>query len=328
MKFGCSLEMINMRTSGPNFIIKQSKGYWVEMFKLVAAAGFAGIELPYNPYNSDPIAFEVGRCGMPISRFAVNAKYGSPKEFMQLLNSVGIEQVVSVHINANDVMLELVATDGDMKNYFKMFEEMAEEAIGFIKELGGEAVVVSPTPEIGYLYEYIGGGKDGWQPDFVEQSIATLNRIGELAAKQGIKIAVKNEYWTLAHGEHLADFMNGLDKDILYSPDLAHIAIGRQDPVETVSKYIDRVGYVRYSDTKFEDNYDNFKKQDPDVPVQGPQKVFADLGEGHVDLPGVTDVLKQSNYSGWVICESKKTLNVYRALLKLRWVVDHALDKQ
>lgn len=55
MKFGCSLEMINMRTSRPNFIIKQSKFYWVEMFKLVAAAGFKGIELPYNPYNSDPI---------------------------------------------------------------------------------------------------------------------------------------------------------------------------------------------------------------------------------------------------------------------------------
>lgn len=327
MKFGCSLEMINMRTSGPNFIIKQSKFYWMEMFKLVAAAGFKGIELPYNPYNSDPIAFEVGRCGMPISTFAVNAKFGSIKQFLEMLNSIGIEKVTSVHINANDIMLELAARDGDMGEYFGMFENMAEEAISFISELGGEGLVISPTPEIGMLYEYVGNGKDGWQPGFIEKTVKVLNKIGKMAEKKGIKAAVKNEFWGLAHGSHLEEFFADIDKKILFSPDLAHIAIGKRDPVEVVKKFAGRIGFVRFSDTSFEDKEDNFKRQSPETPVNGSQRVFSDLGEGNVDIVGVYKELKESGYDGWVICESKMTLNVYRALLKMRWYIDNVIQK-
>lgn len=327
MKFGCSLEMINMRTSGPNFIIKQSKSYWVEMFKLVAAAGFKGIELPYNPYNSDPIAFEVGRCGMPISTFAVNAKFGSIKLFLELLNSVSIEEVTSVHINANDIMLELIARDEGFDEYFKMFEEMANEAIAFIAELGGKGLVISPTPEIGLLIENIGKGKDGWQPGFISKTIEVLNKIGEMAEKSGIKAAVKNEFWGLAHGSRLEEFFTGIDEKILYSPDLAHIAIGKADPVETVKKFKDRIGFVRFSDTAFEDKVENFTRPNPEIPVDGSQRVYSDLGEGKVDITGAYKVLEESGYDGWVICESKMTLNVYRGLLKMRWYVDNVIKK-
>lgn len=327
MKFGCSLEMINMRTSGPNFIIKQSKFYWVEMFKLVAAAGFTGIELPYNPYTSDPIAFEVGRCGMPISQFAVNAKFTSPKAFMELLNSVGIEEVTGVHINPNDIMLELIARDGDIQEYFPMLQALADEAMAFLQALGAKHLILTPTAEIGLLAELIGKGQDGWQPAFVEKTIAAINAIAKRAAQNGLTISVKNEYWSMAHGTHLHEIFAGLDKSVLYSPDLAHIVIGGQDPLETVQKFRGRLGNIRFSDTAFTDTEGNFKRVNPEIPVSGMQHIFADLGEGTVDLAGVYNELKQSEYEGWVICESKMTLNVYRALLKMRWFIDHKLVK-
>jgi sugar phosphate isomerase/epimerase len=328
VKFGCSLEMINMRTSGPNFIIKLSKPYWVEMFKLMAAAGFKGIELPYNPYSSDPIAFEIGRCGMPISAFAVNAKYGSVKSFLDLLKSVGIEEVTSVHINANDVMLELLATDDDFSKFFEMLESLAEEAIEFLGEIGGKGLVISPTPEIGVLTEYVGKGTDGWQPGFVSKTVAVLNRIGELATEGGVKAVMKNEFWGLARGAGLDDFMKEVDaKNVSYSPDLAHLAIAGSNPIQTVRKYGDRLSFVRFSDTDFEDIQSNFKKPGAETPVNGSQRVFCDLGEGAVDLPGVYRAMRESGYDGWVICESKMTLNVYRALLKMRWYLDNVILK-
>lgn len=326
MKFGCSLEMVHMRTSGPNFIIRQSKGYWLEMFKLVAAAGFRGIELPYNPYTSDPIAFEVGRCGMPISRFAVDAKFGSPKAFMEMLNSVGIDEVTGVHINPNDILLELIAKDASFDAYFPMLHEMADDAMAFLQALGSKCLVMSPTPEIGLLAEGFGGGKDGWQQGFVDKTIEAINAIAVRAKANGLTLAVKNEFWSMGHGPHLQELFAGLDASVCYSPDAAHLAIGGANPVETVRAFAGRMAAVRFNDTAFVDVENNFRRINPEIPVTGAQRVFADLGEGTVDLKGMHAALDETGYDGWVICESRNTLNVHRALLKMRWFVDHELN--
>ncbi|RCX16039.1 inosose dehydratase [Anaerobacterium chartisolvens] len=321
MKFGCSLELINMRTSGPNFIIKQSKLYWVEMFKLVAAAGFKGIELPYNPFSSDPMAFEIGRCGVPISAFAVNAKYGSPKEFMAFLNEVGIEEVTGVHINANDVMLEIIASGQDMSVYFNLFEKMGMEAIDFLCSLGSKVLVVSPTPEIGWLERMVNGDLNG---EFAAKTTELLKKLVAAAKEKGISTAIKNEYWSLMRGKAAADLLNQVE-GALFSPDLAHIQITGDDPVMVINAHKHQLANVRFSDTDFTDEVGNYKKINAEIPVQGNQKVFSDLGEGSVDLLGVAKVLKDNGYDGWIICESKKTLNIHRALLKMRWFIDHEI---
>jgi len=327
MKFGCSLEMINMRTSGPNFIIRQSKGYWMEMFKLVAAAGFKGIELPYNPYSSDPIAFEVGRCGMPISRAAVHAKYESPQAFMAMLRDFGIEEVTGVHVNPNDILLELLARDGQMSEYFPMLQALADEALDFLSALGAKTLVLSISPEIGLLAENFGGGKDGWQPDFVARTIEAVNQIAARAETKGLSLALKNEFWGMGHGEHLQEIFAGLVPQVLYSPDVAHLSIGGQDPVKTVEIFASRLAQVRLNDTSFADTEQNFRKINAEIPVTGSQRVFCDLGEGHVDAKGLCQSLQKAGYDGWIICESRNTLNVHRALLKLRWLIDHELTQ-
>lgn len=325
MKFGCSLELVNMRTSGPNFIIKQSKFYWIELFKMISAVGFKGIELPYNPYSSEPIFFEIGRCGMPISTFAVNSKYGSIRSFFELLNDIGIEEVTSVHISANEILQEILASDGNVGRFFSMYQSLADEAMEFLIEIGGEGLVITPTPEIGLLSRHMGRGGGEWQQDFMSRTVNALNTIAGVAAEKNIRVAVKNEYWGLTRGASLNEFMGRLDRRICYSPDLAHIVIAGADPVETITGYKERLGFVRFSDTTFEDVEDNFKKIDPETPVKGKQKVYCDLGEGAVDIPGVYGLMRQSAYDGWVICESKMTLNVPRALLKMRWYIDHVL---
>jgi len=326
VKFGCSLEMINLKTSGPNFIYKQSKGYWVNLFKFVAAAGFKGVELPYNPFSSDPMAFEIGRCGVPISKFAVDAKYGSAKEFVEFLNEVGIEEVTGVHINANDVMLEIIASGQDMSNYFTLFEKMGMEAIDFLVSLGSKGLIVSPTPEIGWLEKMVDGDLKG---EFTTKTIEVLKKFVSVGKEKGIKVAVKNEYWSLMRGKEIANLLKEVE-GALFSPDLAHLKITGDDPVILVNAHAsnNEIDYLRFSDTDFIDEVNNYKKINAEIPVEGRQKVFCDLGDGNVDLLNVAKALKDSNYNGWVICESKKTLDVYRALLKMRWFVDHEIVKK
>lgn len=327
MKFGCSLEMINMRVNGPNFDMMLSKSYWVEVLKLISAAGFRGIELPYNPYSSDGIAFNQGRCGMPVSKSAVVEKYGSVTSFLEFLNEIGIEEVPSVHISANDTMVELSTTGRGPEHLFDAFEKLIEESMGFLKEISGKGLVISPTPEIGLLAKFLGNEIEDWQSDVIGKLVDIINHAGIKAASMGLQISVKNEFWSLVRGNRIDEFLEKLDKEILYSPDLAHLAIAGADPVAILSKHHKRLSNVRFSDTDFEDKENNYKSINAELPITGSQLVFRDLGDGKVDIPACYQVLLNTKYDGWVFCESKKTFNVYRGLLKLRWYIDHVITK-
>lgn len=324
MNFGCSLETVNMLSSGPNFIYKQSKSFWTNYFKFIAAVGFKGVELPFNPFNSDPLAFEMGRCGIPLSAFAVKAKYGSPAEFLAFLRSVGIEQVTSVHMNANDVLLEILASERSMDDYFPLFEQAGLEAIDHLVSLEGKGLVISPSAELGWLEKTVGTDLDG---DFTDKTVEVLNKLIRAASLKGIQVAVKTEYWSLFRGPKMAGLLHRLPGAYL-CPDLAHLAIAG-DPVNIVlDAHKDQIAFMRLSDTDFTDNFANFRKINAELPVEGPQKVFCDLGDGNVDLLGACKILKDNSYIGWVICENKKTLDVYKGLLKLGWFTEFELARK
>ena len=147
MKYGISAETVSLMTSGPNFIIRQSKGFWTDFFKFIAAAGFRGVELPFNPFFSDPMAFETGRCGIPLSAEAIRAKYGSPEEFLDFLRYAGLEEVTSTHASANDALLELNAAARPAEDYYELLGGMLADAVTHARSLHCDTVVVSPTPE-------------------------------------------------------------------------------------------------------------------------------------------------------------------------------------
>ena len=321
MKFGCSLEMVNLLTSGPNFIIKQSKKYWIDFFKFVAAVGFKGVELPFNPYNSDPMAFETGRCGIPCSAAAIGAKYGSAEDFLALLKDVGIEEVCSVHMNANDAMLELAAAGRPAEDYFRLLLEMGVQAVRHAKSLKAGGLVISPSPECGWVFHYFGEDNTA---AFELQTTKVLRQIAAQAAKEGIVVSLKTEYWSLFRGPKMAALLDAVPGARL-CPDLAHLAIAGDPVLKVIDAHKDQIAYLRLGDTAFEDRYGNWRRINAEIPVEGPQKVFCDMGEGKVDLYGALKILADHDYDGWVICEQKKTLDVYRGLLKMGWFVQHEL---
>ncbi len=325
MRIATSLETVELKSSGPSKLRLLSKGYWLEFFQWVAAAGFTAVELPYNAFVNDPLAFEIGRCGVPISLAAVNVKYGSPKGLRKMLADFGIADVTGVHVQAGDALAEIMATDGDTARYFGLLESAGREAIGFLADLGATDLVLSPTPARGLVERFFAGGRDGWEAGFLDLTAAVVNKLAREAKAKGVRVAVRDEFWSLLRGDARDAFLAKLDKDVLYSPDLSHLAIAGADPVAVMKKHKARLASVRFNDTKFTDAVGNWRTSHPEIPTQGAQRVFCDLGDGTVDLRGAYRALQDAKYDGWAVFDSRMTLDVPRALLRMRWRIDHSI---
>lgn len=71
-----------------------------------------------------------------------------------------------------------------------------------------------------------------------------------------------------------------------WTPDVGHIINGGMDPLTKMKEYQSLINHVHFKDWN----------GDPE---------FALMGKGKVDLLGVTQWLKDINYSGWIICEDE-----------------------
>ncbi|CAG5070519.1 Inosose dehydratase [Dyadobacter sp. CECT 9623] len=71
-----------------------------------------------------------------------------------------------------------------------------------------------------------------------------------------------------------------------WTPDVGHIINGGMDPLAKMKEYQSLINHVHYKD------WDGAPE-------------FALMGNGRVDLPGVTQWLKDINYKGWIICEDE-----------------------
>lgn len=323
MKFACSLEMVHMQSSGPNFIYKQSKHFWIEFLKCISAAGFRGIALPFNPFTSDPMAFEIGRCGVPLSARALADKYGSPAEFLELLHDLRIDQVACIHMNANDVMLELNASGRTMEDYFPLLEQLSMEAVEHAASLNAAGILLSPSPELGWLEYRLG---QGWEEEFSARSLEVFARLTAAAQAKGVAVTVTGEFWSFFRGRKLKEIPAAIPAATL-CPDLAHLAITGDPILPIFHHHAKEYQFVWLTDTAFTDTAENYRRINAELPVNGPQKVFCDLGDGNVPLEGVLRELQAVGFDGWAICEQRKTPNLYRGLLKMRWFLDDVIDR-
>jgi inosose dehydratase len=212
--------------------------------------------------------------------------------------------------------------------FFEIFKGLARESLAFARQIGAEGLVVSPTPEIGILMDLMEGmGIDECKAQYLPQITELVDGIGAEAAQYGIQVAVRNEFWGLLRGTGIEDLLSETDaKNVLFSPDLAQLAIAGADPGELIRKYAGRIAFVHFSDTWYVDEGDNYMSKSPEAPVAGAQRVYCDLGDGMIDVPACHRALREAGYDGWVLCGSKSTLNVYRALLKTRWYLDNVIS--
>lgn len=318
LNFGLSLELVEMDNQEPNRNQRESKYYWDEMFQLVSAAGFTGIELPYQPKWDFG-----GRSGVPFSNYAITTKYGTVKSFLEMLNANGIEKIVGIHFDPSLFISDNFAA------YFGAFNHFASEAIRFAAESGAGNLTLTPTPCQGLLQYYTDKQTDWsvWSADFIKKTSDLVARLADEAAASGVTLNLKNEYWSLLRGNAIDDFIQQTSGALFYDIDTAHLQISGLNPVEQIHRHAGKIGSVHLSDTAFVDDGDYFKSTTPEYPAGRATQVFRDIGQGTVDLAAACSALLESDYQGWVVCNNSQTRDTMRAMLRTRFQINNSFSK-
>lgn len=120
--------------------------------------------------------------------------------------------------------------------------------------------------------------------------VANVNAVSRRAAEAGLTCSFHpNSPETSINRteEDYSAIIERLDSSVTgWTPDVGHIINAGMDPLTKMKEYAELINHVHYKD------WDG-----------NPE--FALMGEGEVDLVGVTKWLHEQKYEGWVICEDE-----------------------
>ncbi len=297
--------MVNVHHQEPNRNRYESKYYWDELYPMISAAGFGAVEIPF-----DPFWIFRGGSGVPFTKYCVEVKFEKVAKFVNHLQTQGIEKVAGIHFNPTIFM-----RNDNIEFYFGASGYFGGESIRYAAELGCDYIAITPTPPYG-LVEHYHGKNIIWESEFVKRSIQLINGFAKTAKENGIKISLRNEYWSVFRNQDFQAILAQLDDSILLNFDVANLSIANQNPSEIVKNNLGKIGSVYLTDTTFIDDAETWKTPLPEFPQHRATQVFRDLGFGNVDLGGFYNTLQNINYDGWAIASCRQTREPMRALLR------------
>ena len=161
----------------------------------------------------------------------------------------------------------------------------------YLKGSGAEFLVVGGgRPE---------AGKPHAKEDYDEFS-AALTELGRVTRELGIRTAYHPHLdCFIETREHLDAVMEQVDTKVVgLCIDPAHLQIKGSDPVDALRAYIDHIDYMHFKDVQGDvENMEGHARY----------RSFCELGAGRVDFRGMTDVLLEADYSGYVVIELDAT---------------------
>jgi len=221
----------------------------------------------------------------------------------------GREEEFDAELKKRD--LRLVAFYGGGNLWDKQTERQEVQhnlkLIRFLHDHGGERLVLGPG----------GRPKDyALKDDDYKRIAENFNRIGEAALTKGIKAGIHPHLWTVIETRKEIDLVMSLvdPRYVFFAPDPAHLKGAGLDPAEVISDYADRVVYMHIKDLTPEEK----RRASVDV-TTGTEAlpIFCELGQGVVDLVGVVNALRKSNYRGWITVELDETTRTPRESAEL-----------
>lgn len=238
------------------------------------------IQLAYHPNSylrqeiavDDAIAHiaEVGWDGFEWSSTTLTEHFGSAEACRDCLNDLGIGISGIYH----PCRFETEAEIAD-------WTERAETTLQFAQTVGTEVLML-----------------DGGSTDLPVCS-ESINRVAEAAGEvarmtsDAGMICTWHQHWNtlFQYPDEFHALMDATDPDTLKCTlDTAHLTLGGFDVPATFERYADRLRYVHLKDL-------------------APDRRFADLGAGTVDLAGAARVLAESDFSGWIVNDLDYTDN-------------------
>lgn len=317
MKTCFSTEAVDLNNQAPNRNKRESKYYWDELYRLIAAAEFSSIEVPYEAKWDFG-----GRSGIPRSMRSVTVKYGTVQNYMQELKAIGIEEIGCIHLDPS------LFCSGMVEMYFGAFQHYAGEAVQFAKEAGTKVLTLTATPSY-YAVRAIMNSTEN--PDaekvFLEKTAQAVEHIAGAAEEAGVKLCLKNEYWGLLRGEKIVPFINSLKKQVFLDVDTANLQIAGVDVCRFIRENKEKIGVVHFTDTSFVDDQEAYLQALPEYPAKAAAKVICDVGEGKVDFKGIQKALQDAAYDGTIVYTCRNSYDIYRSILRTRYAIKHSLSE-
>ena len=185
--------------------------------------------------------------------------------------------------------------------------EAMQEHLTLLKELGSKVMVFCEVTDC------IHGNREvpvRNRPVMSDAQWATLLErievVGQYLQSQGVALAYHHHMGTVVESEADVDrLMTGTSDAVGLLLDSGHLTYAGGDPVAVAKRYADRIRHVHCKDIRNTVMVDakNRAMSFLDAVLQG---VFTVPGDGDVDYPSIFAVLKESNYSGWLVVEAEQ----------------------
>jgi inosose dehydratase len=141
-----------------------------------------------------------------------------------------------------------------------------------------------------------------------EQFAKTLTKVGAITLEYGVASCFHNHVGstieTRAEIDRLFEMVD--PKLVFHGPDIGHLAWAGADPVAYCKDYAQAIKSVHLKDI-YPDVLEKGLKNKWTYGEFSDNGIFAELGEGMVDLPAIFDILRAAGYEGWIISEIDRT---------------------
>jgi inosose dehydratase len=193
--------------------------------------------------------------------------------------------------------------------------ERAKQLATFMREVGCTEVFVAPgmnpIGQSGKARMDIAGqvtAEDALTDAQIQQFAKVLSEVGEITLKEGVKSCFHNHVGSAIETREEIDRLFALvDRDVVFQgPDIGHLAWAGADPVQFCRDYADSIKALHIKDI-YPKVLEEGREKQWDYRAFSAHGIFAELGEGMVDLPAMFEVLRGADYEGWVIVETDVT---------------------
>lgn len=259
----------------------------------------------------------------------IEINHGGPEGLLAFLRRGGVDGVSSWFwdpgqpAEENGYAFWMTRNPGD----HDAIVEAAKPFLDFLGELGGDQLVVRPAGSA-WMAPPIG-------PDDANVVGSLWNRVGEVAAAAGVRVALHYDCLQSFHSEdQLLALIEATDPATVgLALDTAELTIGGIDPVAFYEAHHDRVTHVHLKDTRYADTgAEHLMPGAESTMLKGGsgrriERWFYELGTvgGLVDVPAFVGALRAHDYPGWVVIESDKGGNPAEMAMLNSWYLQRRL---
>ena len=278
------------------------RSFWKRILHDVAQAGLDGIEITFPPGDWTSAA----------------RAYGSAEAFADDVAASGLA-VCAGFLPPNDVETgrRLDFANGDDR---AATIELAKRYGAFLATCGAGVMVTA----LGVRRTRLADPPPVVDLRLAERIAETLNLMGAAAAREGVRLALHPEAFSVLRNSRDADlFMLLTDPSYVgLCPDTAQFTVAGSDPIAITRRHRDRIALTHWKDA--------VGPAPPDVEIdehifQTQIQWFAEVGTGMVDWPSWARTLREIDYTGWAVFELDGAADPVADLTAIRRYVTGAL---